>query len=76
MNRPGEPAAPPPEPPGREPSEPLLWRVVRSAIAPDVLRDGGHDAPLSARGRLLFGVVIGVLVIGIAVLLVLVALAR
>jgi hypothetical protein len=50
--------------------EPLLFRIVRSAIAPPVLKDGGHDAPLSGRGRIVFWVVVSLLVAGIAVLLV------
>jgi hypothetical protein len=53
----------------------LLWRVVRSAFAPDVLEDGGHDAPLSRRGRLLFWATVSVLVAGIALLFV-ITLAR
>jgi hypothetical protein len=59
-----------PEPPEEEP-EPLLRRVLRSTIAPPVLGDGGHDAPLSARGRILFFGTLGVLVVAIAVLFVL-----
>jgi hypothetical protein len=55
--------------------EPLLWRVVRSAIAPPVLDDGGQDAPLSPRGRVLFWGTVSVLVVAIAVLFV-VMLAR
>jgi hypothetical protein len=58
-----EPHDPEPEAP-----EPLLWRVFRSAIAPPVLGDGGHDAPMSGRGRLLFWGTVGVLVVAIAVL--------
>jgi hypothetical protein len=65
----------PPDPNSNEPgpdptkkSDSLLWKVVKSAIAPDVLEDGGHDAPLSARGRLLFLGVVSVLVIAIIVL--------
>ena len=50
-------------------------RSLQSAIAPDVLEDGGHDAPLSPRGRLLFWGTVSVLVIAIAVLFV-VTLAR
>jgi hypothetical protein len=66
-----EPEPPgPPELPEEEP-EPLLWRVLRSTIAPPVLGDGGHDAPLSARGRLVFYGCVGVMVIAIAVLFVL-----
>jgi hypothetical protein len=56
-------------------SEPLLWRVVRSAIAPSVLSDGGQDAPLSPRGRVLFWGTVSVLVVAIAVVF-LVMLAR
>ena len=73
-NGPGEEREgdPPDDPDGREP---LLWRVVRSAIAPPVLDDGGHDAPLSPRGRVLFWGTVSVLVAAIAVLFV-VMLAR
>jgi hypothetical protein len=53
----------------------LLRRVVKSAIAPDVLEDGGKDAPLTPRGRIIFWGVVSVLVIAIAVLFV-VTLAR
>lgn len=70
---PGPPAEPPSEPPQRQ--ESFLWRVVRSAIAPDVLEDGGQDAPLSRRGRLVFWGTVWVLVAGIAVVL-LITLAR
>jgi hypothetical protein len=42
--------------------------LVKSAFAPDVLEDGGQDAPLSPRGRLLFRAVVGVLVVAIAIL--------
>ena len=79
MNRPGDPW---PGDSGREPpeapdhpgarDEPLLFRVIRSAIAPDVLADGGRDAPLGRRGRIVFWVVVGVLVAAIAVLFLLV----
>lgn len=63
---------------GREPepsdgtagAEPLLWRVLRSTVAPPVLGDGGHDAPLSPRGRILFWATVGVLVLAIAALFV------
>jgi hypothetical protein len=65
VTEPIEPTEPEPEPP--PPKASLTWRLVRSVFAPDVLEDGGHDAPLSPRGRLLFR---GVLVIGIVVLLV------
>ena len=60
-----EPQKPPePEKPG------LLWRVVKSAIAPDVLEDGGQDAPLTPRGRIIFYSVVSVLVVAIAILFV------
>ena len=51
-------------------NEPFLFRIIRTAIAPPVLEDGGHDAPLSPRGRLVFSVVVSVLVVAIAVLFV------
>ncbi len=63
----------PPEPQRRES---LLFRVVRSAIAPDVLEDGGRDAPISRRGRILFGAVVALLVAGIAVLFLVTASSR
>ena len=62
-----EPTPPEPADPGKKPDS-LLWKVVKSAIAPDVLEDGGHDAPLSPRGRLIFRGVVSVLVIAIVVL--------
>jgi len=49
--------------------EGLFHRVVRSVIAPDVLEDGGRDAPLSRRGRIVFYSIVSVLVAAIAVLL-------
>jgi hypothetical protein len=52
-----------------ERQEPLLFRMVRAAIAPSVLKDGGRDAPLSRRGRIVFWAIVSVLVVGIAVLL-------
>jgi hypothetical protein len=67
-----DPIPPDPNDPVNRPEpekKPLLWRVAKSAIAPDVLDDGGHDAPLSSRGRLLFYGVTSVLVIAIVVLL-------
>ena len=57
------------EPP-EDRQEPFLFRMVRAAIAPPVLKDGGRDAPLSRRGRIIFWGIVGVLVVGIAVLLV------
>jgi hypothetical protein len=57
------------EPP-EDRQEPFLFRMVRAAIAPPVLKDGGRDAPLSRRGRILFWAIVSVLVVGIAVLLV------
>ena len=59
-----------PEAPGGdgEPQERFLPRILRSLIAPDVLGDAGHDAPLSPRGRILFWGVVSVLVVAIAVL--------
>ena len=61
-----------PGPPAPEPGpEPLLFRVARSAIAPPVLGDGGHDAPLSRRGRIWFWGTVSVLGLAIAVLFVL-----
>ena len=68
LEAPGEPSEPPP--PGVR-SEPFLFQLLRTAIAPPVLDDAGHDAPLSSRGRILFWGTVGVLVSGIAVVLVL-----
>jgi hypothetical protein len=51
--------------------EPLLWRVLHSTIAPPVLQDGGHDAPLSPRGRFLFWGSVSLLGAAIAVVFVL-----
>jgi hypothetical protein len=59
----------PPENQHGKQQESLFFRVVRSAIAPDVLEDGGSDAPLSRRGKLVFYGVVGVLVVAIVVLL-------
>ena len=50
--------------------EPFVFRLVRTALAPPVLKDGGEDAPLSRRGRIIFWATVTILVIGIAVLLV------
>ena len=49
--------------------EPLLSRMVRSVIAPDVLEDGGRDAPMSRRGRIVFFSIVSFLVVGIVILL-------
>jgi hypothetical protein len=49
-------------------SEPFLFRILRSTIAPPVLGDAGHDAPLSRRGRILFWGTVSVLVVAIFVL--------
>ena len=55
---------------------PLLSRLVRSVFAPDVLEDGGRDAPLSPRGRIIFWSIVTVLVVGIVVLLLVTASSR
>jgi hypothetical protein len=55
-DRPGRPA-------------PILSRLVRSVFAPDVLEDGGRDAPLSPRGRIIFWSIVSVLVVAIVILL-------
>jgi hypothetical protein len=61
---------PDPEKPGPEKRQAsLLFRVVRSAIAPAVLEDGGSDAPLSRRGRVVFYAIVAVLVVATVVLL-------
>ena len=70
-----------PEPPAsnRGPDDgpaPLLSRLVRSVFAPDVLEDGGKDAPLSPRGRIIFRSIVTILVVAIAVLLVATATSR
>lgn len=78
MSTPGEPPDPSDVPPPDDRpaseldprSEPFVFRILRSTIAPDVLRDGGHDAPLSPRGRILFWGAVGVLALAIAVLFV------
>lgn len=78
MNGPSEPDQPDrPERPASEPAprtEPWLLRLLRTTIAPPVLDDGGHDTPLSPRGRLVFWATVTVLVLGIAVLFVVSAL--
>lgn len=53
-----------------ERDEPFLFRLLRSAIAPAVLKDGGQDAPLSARGRIIFWTTVTVLTVAIAILFV------
>jgi hypothetical protein len=61
-------AGPGPDPdPG---AEPFAFRLIRSVIAPPVLGDGGHDAPMSPRGRLLFWATVSVLVVAIVILFV------
>jgi hypothetical protein len=45
-------------------------------MAPDVLEDGGRDAPMSRRGRILFYSLVTILVIGIVVLLLVTAASR
>jgi len=74
VNRPNEPHEPhepePGDPPPEEERPPLLWRVLKSAIAPDVLEDAGHDAPLTPRGRILFWGTIIVLTVAVAILFV------
>ena len=53
-----------------ERDEPMLFRLARSVIAPAVLKDGGQDAPLSRRGRIVFWTTVTVLTVAIAVLFV------
>ena len=50
--------------------------MVRAVFAPDVLEDGGRDAPLSPRGRIIFRSIVTILVVAIAVLLVATATSR
>ena len=71
MSDPEPPAEGGEAPPPAARNEPFLFQLLRTAIAPPVLDDAGHDAPLSARGRILFWGTVGVLVSGIAVVLVL-----
>jgi hypothetical protein len=61
---------PPEERPPDEERPGLLWRVLKSTIAPDVLDDAGHDAPLTPRGRFLFWGTIIVLTVAVAILFV------
>jgi hypothetical protein len=74
VNEPNHPTEPPEPEPGDLPPEEerpaLLWRVLKSAIAPDVLEDGGHDAPLTPRGRILFWGTIIVLTVAVVILFV------
>jgi hypothetical protein len=63
-----EPQEPEERPPEERPG--LLWRVLKSTIAPDVLDDAGHDAPLTPRGRILFWGTIAVLVVAVIILFV------
>jgi hypothetical protein len=58
------------DPPPEEERPALLWRVLKSAIAPDVLEDAGHDAPLTPRGRILFWGTIIVLTVAVVILFV------
>ena len=60
-----EPDGPPPEE-----REGLASRLWRSIFAPDVLQDGGRDAPLTPRGRILFWGTIVVLVLAVSILFV------
>jgi hypothetical protein len=69
-----DPTDPPEQ--GPPPKDSLGWRLVRSVFAPDVLQDGGQDAPLSPRGKLLFRGVVAVLVLAIAALFVITLAAR
>jgi hypothetical protein len=58
--------------PGQPPEErePFGRRLLRSLIAPDVLEDGGRDAPLTRRGRILFWGTVAVLVVAVGILFV------
>jgi hypothetical protein len=48
----------------------LGGRLLRAVFAPDVLEDGGRDAPLTPRGRILFWGTIVVLVLAVGTLFV------
>ena len=72
-DQPGQPGAPDGRSEPDQAREAWLFRLVRTALAPPVLEDGGHDAPLSPRGRLLFWGTVVVLVLGIGVLFVVTA---
>jgi len=67
MTEPHEPDEVPPQPP-TPPQRSLGRRLVRSVFAPEVLKDGGRDAPLSPRGKLLFNGVVAILVIALVIL--------
>jgi hypothetical protein len=60
----------PPEGEPPEERESFGHKLIRSLLAPDVLEDGGRDAPLSPRGRILFWGSIAVLVVAVAILFV------
>ena len=60
----------PEEPPPRQQPASLLGRVVKSVFAPAVLQDGGHDAPMSPRGRILFWGTVSVLTAALVVVFV------
>ena len=60
-----QPDGPPPE--EREGLGSRLWRSI---FAPDVLEDGGRDAPLTPRGRILFWGTIAVLILAVGILFV------
>ncbi len=62
------------DPPERR--APFLARILRSTVAPPVLGEGGRDAPLSPRGRLLFWGTVSTLALAIAVLFVLTLASR
>jgi hypothetical protein len=57
-------------PPPNEEREPFGRKLLRSLLAPDVLEDGGRDAPLTPRGRILFWGTIVVLVLAVSILFV------
>jgi hypothetical protein len=57
-------------PPPPEEREPFGRKLLRSLIAPDVLEDGGRDAPLTPRGRILFWGTVVVLILAVSILFV------
>lgn len=69
--RPPDPEEPPPTAPSpqQQPAS-LLGRVVKSVFTPAVLQDGGHDAPMSPRGRILFWGTVSVLTAALVVVFV------